>query len=63
MSTLDEAIQNLETMRDELLKASYTKDNYNSSWGHTLEIISHGLHKYVSQLKNNKERYGDFNHA
>ncbi len=63
MSTLDESITNLEKMRDELMKASFTKDNYNSSWGQTLEMISNGLNNYARVLKRNKFDFGDFDHV
>lgn len=63
MSSLDQAIDNLEKMRDELMKASYTKDNFNSEWGNTLEVISHGLHRYASELKYKKNRIGGFDYA
>lgn len=62
-STLDQAIMTLEQMSSELMKASYTKDNYNSTWGQTLELISNSLNKHASQLKYKKHECGDFNHV
>lgn len=59
MGDLDLTIRNLEIMRDELMKASFTRDNYNSEWGRTLEKISYGLQNYASELKENKQAFGD----
>jgi hypothetical protein len=63
MSDLDQAIVNLETMRDEFMKASFTKDNYNSEWGIALQSMSTGLHKYASELKYKQNKLGDFNYV
>lgn len=63
MSDLDQAIVNLERMSDELAKASFTKDNFNSEWGHALEIMSMGLNKYAKELKHKQNKLGDFNYV
>ncbi len=63
MSDLDLTIRNLEIMRDELMKASFTRDNYNSEWGRTLEKISYGLEIYASELKQSKNVFGDFSYV
>lgn len=63
MSDLDQAIVNLERMSDELAKASFTKDNFNSEWGYALEAMSLGLHKYAKELKHKQNKLGDFNYV
>lgn len=58
MNHVDNAIYNLESTRDALLRLSEADKNYNTSWGVTLNLMGWSLHRHAQELKENKYNFG-----